>query len=134
VQISLSHEVDQKRFADGNGFDLADYGPGKRTIEWQLQFAKTADTTGAGSESDAWFSTTAVDRYVSLEFTSKVLAQTPSTYYSWRISNPLRYYTRADGEIGQNTTITLTGRQFYDETLDYAVETEVVNTLAGADL
>ena len=134
VQITLSHEVDQKRFADGNGFDLADYGPGKRTIEWQLQFAKTSDTVGVGSESDAWFSTTSIDRYVTLEFTSTAVAQTPSTFYSWRISCPLRYYTRADGEIGQNTTITLTGRAFYDDTLDYAVETEVVNTLAAADL
>ncbi len=134
--LRVTQETDQKRFANGTGFDLAGYGRGARIIELECQFAKTDDTVGVGSESDAWFSETAINRFVQIEFTSleSTNAGTPVVPYSWTISMPLRYYTRSDGEIGQNSTITLMGRAFYDTTLTYAFNSVVVNTLASTGL
>ena len=131
--LNISQDLDQKRFANGTGFDLAGYGRGARTIELELQFAKTADTVGVGSESDAWFSETAINRFVQIEFTSLAEAEA-ATPYSWVIRMPLRYYTRAEGAIGGNSTITLTGRAYYDSTLTYAFNSVAVNTLAAAGL
>lgn len=134
--LRLSHEVDVKRTADGTQtFDAAGYGPGARQIELECTFAKTADTVGVGSESDKWMSNSAVNRYVGLRFISTVLAESPSTYYAWDVSMPLRYFTRANGESGQNTIITLAGRAFYDPTYFQGVfESVVVNTLTEAEL
>ena len=47
---------------------------------------------------------------------------------------PLRYYTREDGAVGNNTTVTLVGRQFYSADLGYAFRSVLVNTLASASL
>ena len=48
---------------------------------------------------------------------------------------PMRYYTRTEGEVGGNSVIVLTGHAFYDPTdLDGVFTSEVVNTLADADL
>ena len=131
-----SHEVDTKRTADGTQtFDASGYGPGARAIELECTFAKTADTVGTGSESDDWMSDQAVNRYVKLVFVSTVLAQSPSTFYGWIVTMPLRYYTRAEAEQGQNTEIVLTGHAFYDPD-DFAgvFESVLVNTLTEADL
>lgn len=134
--LRLSQEIDVKRFANGTqSFDAQAYGPGARTIELECTFAKTADTVGVGSESDDWFSEDAVTRYVRLIFTSKVMAQTPATPYSWTVTMPMRYYTRAEGEIGGNTVIVLTGKAFYDPDDLAGVFTSVaVNQLTEADL
>jgi hypothetical protein len=134
--MRFSHEVDEKRTAEGSqDFDASGYGPGARTIEVEYTFAKTADTVGTGSESDDWMSDQAVNRYMGLRFVSTVLAQTPSTFYAWDVSMPMRYYTRTEGESGQNTVIVLTGRAFYDPT-DFGgvFESVVVDTLTEADL
>jgi hypothetical protein len=134
--LSLTREMDDKRFANGTGFDLAGYGHGGRVIELSMQFAKTADTVGVGSESDAWFSETAIDRFVEIAFESTAVAETgsPDVPYSWTLRMPLRYYTREDGAIGNNTTITLMGRAYYDADLGYAFRSDLVNTLATASL
>ena len=99
--LAITPELDVKRLANGNGFDVSGYGRGPRQIELRLQFAKTADTVGVGSESDAWFSETAINRFVQLEFTSTAVAETgsPDVPYSWQIRMPLRYYTREDGAV-----------------------------------
>jgi len=134
--MNVSHALDLKRLANGNGFDISGYTRGARIIELTLQFAKTADTVGVGSESDAWFSETAVNRFVEIEFTSSAVAETgsPDIPYSWQLRMPLRYYTRTDGAIGGNTTVTLVGRAFYHATLGYAFKSVLVNTLATATL
>lgn len=134
--LRLSQEVDQKRWANGTQtFDVQGYGPGARTIELECTFSKTSDIVGIGSEADDWFSDTAVTRYVRLVFTSTVLAENPATFYSWTVTLPMRYYTRADSEIGGNTVVVLTGKAFYDDTLLNGVLTSaVVNTLEEADL
>jgi hypothetical protein len=140
--LRLSQEVDLKRFANGDqSFDIDAYGPGARTIELECTFAKTEDTVGLSSESDAWMSEEAVNRYVLLRFVSKVLAESPSTYFAWDWLMPMRYYTREEGDIGGNTTVVLTGHAFYDpagsgsgDHLGGVVETTVINTLTEAEL
>ena len=138
--LRLSQEIDLKRFANGDqSFDIDAYGPGARTIELECTFAKTDDTVGTSSESDAWMSAQAVNRYVSLRFASEVDAES-GVPYSWDWTMPMRYYTRTEGEVGGNTTVVLTGHAFYDPVgsgsggLNAVVLTEVVNTLTEAEL
>jgi hypothetical protein len=127
--LTVGQEVDEKKWADGTQvFGADDIGRGPRTIAMDVQYSKTADTVGTGSESDAWFSDTAVNRYLRVAFASTV---TPN---AWTISMPLRYYTRADGAINNNSTVTLGGRGFYDPTLTYPISTAVTNTLASGGL
>lgn len=126
--------VDEKRYANGTqSFSPQAYGRGPREMEIVLQYAKTADTVGTGSESDAWHSDTAVDRYLRLEAISTALAEA-GTPYSWTLNMPMRYFTREETNIGNNTTVTLTGRAFYEpDTLLYAIDTTVINTLAAGE-
>lgn len=130
-----NQEIDQKRYANQTQtFDISAYGPGTRGIELECSFAKTADTVGTGSESDAWMSDTAVNRYVRLHFLSTAEAQT-GIFYSLDIRMPMRYYTREEGEIGNNTIVVLTGHAFYDP-VDFAgvFSATLVNTLTDAQL
>ncbi len=131
-----TQEVDQKRYANGDqSFDIDDYGPGTRALHLQATWAKTDDTVGTGSESDHWTSDEAVTRYVRLVFVSTVLAQAPSTFYGWTLTMPLRYYTREEGEEGQNTTVILDGHLFFDpDDLDGVLTSVLVNTLTEAEL
>jgi hypothetical protein len=137
IRLRHSQELDKKRFSNGaQEFEINGYGRSTRTIELEMTLAKTTDTVGTGSESDAWMSDEAVDRYLRLEFISTAFAQTagsPDIPYSWRVNLPLRYYTRAEGEMGGNTTIVLNGHAFLDDTLDYVYDSTLVNTLALTD-
>jgi hypothetical protein len=91
-RLRFTQELDRKRFANGSQeFDLSGYGRGARMIELECTFAKTDDTVGTGSESDAWMSDTAVNRYVRLYFESTSFAQTagsPDIPYSWEVNLP----------------------------------------------
>jgi hypothetical protein len=129
-------EWDQKRYADGTQtFDISAWGPGAANIEFEGTYAKTADTVGTGSESDKWMSDEAQNGYLRLVFVSTVLAQSPSTFYGWTVTMPIRYYTREEGEEGQNTTIVLNAHAFYDpDDLDGVFESTVVCTLTEAEL
>ena len=130
-----SHEIDLKRYADGTQtFDVSAYGMGARSIEFEGTFAKTADIVGTGSEADHWFSDNAVNRFLRLEFISPNEAQT-GIPYKWTIEMPFRYYTRSEGELGQNSTVVLTGHAFYEPTDFAGVFTSVaVTTLTEAEL
>ncbi len=135
-EISLSREVDQKLYANGDqSFDTDAYATASRAIMFRFRFAKTTDTVGLTSESDKWMSDTAVTRYVRLIFTSTALAQTSGAIpYSWTVTAPFRYYTREEDAIGGNTIIVLEGHAFFDaDDLDGVFDTTVVNTLASAD-
>jgi hypothetical protein len=132
-----NQEMDLKRYANGSQtFDIDAYGPGTRAMELELVFAKTADTVGTGSESDAWMSDAAVNRWVRLIFTSTVNITTgPDVPYKWTVTMPLRYYTREEGEIGGNTTVTLTGHAFYDAAdLGEAINSVIACTLTEDEL
>ncbi len=128
--LTITAEVDQKRFANGTqSFGADAVARVSYAISIALQYAKTADTVGTGSEADAWFSDEAVPRYVKVAFESTRLADT-LTPYTWFFTMPIRYYTRSDGAIGGNSTVTLTGNAFYEPTtIENAFATEVVNTL-----
>lgn len=135
--LRASQELDEKRWANGDqSFAVDAYGRASRLIELELTFAKTDDTVGTGSESDAWMSDEAVNRFIRLTFTSTVMASTgPNVPYSWTFTMPARYYTRVEGDIGGNTTVILTARAFFDpDDLDGIFPTTVVNTLTEAEL
>lgn len=132
--LTITATRDQKRFANGTqSFGADDVATSAYAISLALVYAKTADTVGTGSEADAWFSDTAVPRYVKIAFESTRDADT-AIPYTWFFSLPARYFTRTDGNIGGNSTVTLTANAFLDPTLDYAIHTEVVNTLQTHDL
>ncbi len=134
--MRFTQEIDQKRFANGDQtFDVSGYGPGTAGIELECTWAKTDQTVGLDSEADDWFSDEAVNRYVLLRFISTVIAEEPSTFYAWDLIMPMRYYTRAEGEVGGNTTVVLTGHAFFDpDDFDGVFTSTVVNTLTEADL
>ncbi len=114
--LRITKEVDQKRWANGDqSFDIDEYGVGSRMIELECTFSKTEDIVGTGSESDAWMSNDAVNRFVQVSFESLANASTgPDVPYSWVFAMPMRYYTRADDESGGNSVVTLTGKAFLD--------------------
>lgn len=130
--LRIPQPADQKRFANGTqSFDVSAYGRQARIIEMECTFAKTDDTVGTGSESDAWLSDLPVNRYLKMAFESTVDAQT-STPYSWQFTLPIRYYTRTEGNQGGNTVITLLGRAFFDpDEFGGVFKSTVVNTLTS---
>lgn len=133
--LTITGTVDQKRFANGTqsfGADAVAFSG--YDIEIAMQYAKTDDTVGTGSEADAWFSDTSVPRYIKVAFESTRII-TGITPYSWFFTMPARYYTRADGAIGGNSTVTLTGHAFYEpDTIENAFATTIVNTLLTHEL
>jgi hypothetical protein len=130
--LRITNEFDQKRYANGGQtFDIDAYARASRSIELECTFAKTADTVGTGSESDAWFSDDSVNRYVRLIFTSTSMAA-GAVPYSWNFTMPMRYYTRTEGEVGGNTVIVLTGHAFYDGT-NPVFDSVLVNSLVSID-
>jgi hypothetical protein len=128
--IRFGGDVDQKRYANGTqSFDVQGYARASRSIEVECTFAKTDDIVGLGSESDSWMSDDAVDRYIRFSFESPTEASA-GVPYSWDIRMPIRYYTRAEGESGGNSTVILTGHAFYDAVNFGGVFTSTVtNTL-----
>lgn len=133
--FSGTREMDQKRFANADqSFDIDDYGHGPHSLSLGLTFAKTADTVGTGSESDAWMSDVAVNRWIRIVATSTVEAQS-GTDYSMTLTMPCRYYTREESNIGGNSTIVLTANAFDDQDdLGGPFEATVVNTLTSDEL
>src|SRR4029077_17714448 len=112
-----------------------------RQINLEVTYAKTLDTVGVGSESDAWMSDIAINRYIGLKFVSTELADDPSTFYEWDVVMPMRYYTRTEGEVDGNTVIVLTAHAFYDPStaesgtgLGGVYQSTITNTLSEAEL
>lgn len=125
-----SQEIDEKRWADGDqSWDADELVPGKRSLELELTLAKTDDTVGTGSESDHWMSDVSVNRYIKFSFESLAEAQS-GINYSWENTMPMRYYTRAEGEVGQNSVIILTAHAFFDpDDFDGVLDATIVNKL-----
>lgn len=132
-EMNFSGDIDLKRWANGDqSFDVDDMVRASGAIEFAATFAKTDDTVGTGSESDAWFSDTAVNRYLQMIFTSTEEVGT-ATPYKWTITMPMRYYTREETEVGGNTAIVLTGHAFYDPSDFTGVFTSVADTTLSAN-
>jgi hypothetical protein len=131
--LTGTREIDKKWWVNGSGtFAPNGFKTSNRTLGIDLIYAKTPDTVGVGSEKDAWSGNEAINRYLSIVFTS-TLEATPGTPFSWFFSIPIRYYTMQHGEIGGNTTTLLHGNVFVDD-IAPVFDSEVVNTLAAADL
>lgn len=117
------NNLDQKRFANGsNGaFALSGFGRGEREITFAVTVAKTSDSI---AEAATLLDDPVPTRYIR----TKVFG--PSGY-SWTRDAAVNLISRADGNIGGNTTMTLTYRAKYDTDLGFAVKDVVVNTLAS---
>jgi len=134
-EMVIAQTNDDKRFANGaQTFDVNDRSRTGYSVTLTCSWAKTSDIIGTGSETDAWFSDTAVNRYVRLTFTStKIISG--ATPYSWTMDMPMRYYTRTEGDSGGNAIVVLEGHAFYDSgTFDGFFKTTVKNNLHAADL
>jgi hypothetical protein len=128
INLQITNTFDLKRYANGSNtrFEIAGYGRGPVSVQLALEFAKTSQTVGTGSESDDWYMGTAVKRFVELRFTSPEII-TGSTPFSWSVWLPGFYTTRADGERGNNTVVTLTGMAKRDADLGYGIKSTVVS-------
>ncbi len=126
----VTNEYDLKRYANGEQtFNVDAYALASRLIELEATWAKTADTVGTGSESDAWFSDSSVNRYIQMVFESTELAHT-AIPYSWDFMAPMRYYTREEDAVGGNSVIVLNAHAFYDAAdLEQVLDVNVVNQL-----
>jgi hypothetical protein len=133
--LTITKAVDQKRYANADqSFDIDAYGITGYDVALAATFAKTDDTVGTGSEADAWFSDSAVNRFIRLQATSTEDAGT-SHPYKWTLNFPAWYYTREDGESGGNTTVTLTANAYYEpDTFAGFFESIADTTLSEAEL
>ena len=129
VTVSITNNLDQKRFANGSNtrFQLAGYGRGAREIEVELVLAKTTATVAEAATLD---DNPVPERFIEVKTTSPEII-TGSTPYSQSIRVSCYLVSRSDGEIGGNSTITLTYRGRYDSDLGYVLRAVVVNTLSS---
>jgi len=128
ASLRVNNNLDQKRYANGSNtaFQLAGYGRGAREIELELVLAKTTATVAEFITLD---DSPVPERFIELRTTSPETIG--GTSYSQSIRLPGRLISRSDGEIGGNSTVTLTYRGFYDSDLGYALRVVVVNGLAS---
>ncbi len=133
--MTISQENDDKRFANSTQtFDVSDRSRTGYSVELAMTLAKTSDTVGTGSESDAWFSDQAVDRYIRLAFISTVMVS-GATPYSWTPEFPARYYTRTEADSAGNAVIVLTAHAWYDaDEFDGFFKSVCVNSLHASQL
>ena len=124
LNLTINNNLDQKRFANGSNtrFQLAGYGRGAREITLELTVAKTTATIAERATLD---DTPVPSRYIEIKTTSPEII-TGSTPFSQSIRIPARLMSASDGEIGGNSTITLTYKGFYDSNLLYAIKAVVV--------
>lgn len=129
VTFRIGNNLDRKRFANGSNsaFQLHGYGRGAREVEVELTLAKTTATIAEAQTLD---DRPVPDRFIEIKTTSSEII-TGSTPFSQSIRVPARLISRSDGELGGNTTITLTYRGFYSSSLGYAIRAVVVNTLSA---
>jgi hypothetical protein len=131
ASLTVSNNLDLKRFANGSNtrFQLGAYGRGARQIEFTVTVEKTAATIAEAITLD---DTPTPNRYwkVSANSTETNSAGSGGTKAKADIYLPVRLFSWSEGEIGGNSTLTLSYRGFYDSTLAYAFKGVVVNSLA----
>lgn len=129
ASVRINNNLDQKRFANGSNtrFELSGYGRGPREIEVELVLAKTTATIAEAATLD---DTPVPERFIELRTTSPEII-TGSTPFSNSVKVSCYLVSRSDGEIGGNSTITLTYRGRYDSSLGYVLKADVVNTLSS---
>jgi hypothetical protein len=124
--IGLNHNVDVKRFANGNStrFEVANYGRGERVVDMSFTFAKA---TAAIAEAAKWIADSPTERYAEIRTMSSVAAQSGIPHQlRWRI--PGYWFTRSDQAINTNTGFSLAGQQIYDSGLGYPFQVQSVST------
>lgn len=131
--VTITNEIDKKRFANGSNsrFAVAGYGLAGREITAEFTFAKTAAIAGFASTSELrdFLSADPVSNYLELVATSRSII-TGSTPYSWSQRFHGTWREKSDGEMGGNSTVTLVFKGQYDSTLGYIYRSSVVNANA----
>jgi hypothetical protein len=125
--ISISNNLDQKRFANGSNtrFQLAGYGRGAREIELSITMAKSAAAIAERATLD---DDPVPNRFFDIGTFSTQTAQA-NTPYSYRRRGAFRLFEAEDVEIGGNAAIRFVYRAYYDSTLGYAYRATLVNTV-----
>lgn len=135
AEVTITNEIDKKRFANGSNtrFAVNGYGLASREITAEFTFAKTTAIAGFASTSELrqWLSADPVSRYIELVTTSTKNIPGTSTAYSWSQRFHGTWREKTDGEMGGNSTVTLAFRGQYDSTLGYAYRSTVVNANAS---
>ena len=127
--LTVNNNLDLKRYADGSNtrFQVAAYGRGPREITLTVQ---CEESTAAIAEAITLDDDPVPNRYWKVSMQSQQLAGT-AIPYSCNIFLPMRLFEVSNGEIGGNSTITLTYRGYYDTTLTYAYKAIIINQLAA---
>lgn len=128
ARVTITNTIDKKRFADGSNsrFAVNSYSLAGRDIEVELTFAKNDSILGfPTSELRNWLSSTPVTRFLELKAISPEIA-TGSTPYSWSQRFALNWRMKGDGELGGNSTVTLTGKGRFDNQIGYAYRSATV--------
>lgn len=127
--IRVSNNLDLKRFANGNStrFNLGGYGRGPRVIELVITVAKTAAMIAERATLD---DDPVPSRYFDVVTTSTQFAGSGQPY-SYDRRGAFHLFDVSDGEIGSNSTMTLTYHAYYDAGLGYAYKAATVNALTA---
>lgn len=133
ARVTITNSIDKKRFMNGSNsrFAVAGYGLAGREIEAEFTFAKTTAIAGfSNSELRDFLNADPVTRYVEVVATSRQII-TGSTPFSWSQRFAGTWKMKSDGEVGNNSVITLTLKGKYDGALGYAYRSSVVNSNAS---
>lgn len=130
--IQINNNLDVKRFSNGSNanFQVQGYGRGARTMQTTITLAKS---TQGLAEVVKWLNADPVERFISLDTTSRTLIG-GSTYYSQRIRFAGYWFTRSEAEVGSNSAVQLVCNHIYDPNLVAPIDVRVINamgTLAG---
>jgi hypothetical protein len=126
LQQTITLTVDNKRFANGSndGFATVAWGIARREIVTDITFAKSSTVV---AETAKWLADDPVDRYLEVRSTSPTMV-TGSTPYSNSIKLAGNWFTRTDGEQGNNSTVTLSLHSRYDAGLAYVFKDVCINS------
>ena len=126
ASITINNNPDVKRFANGSNanFEVAGYGRGPRTMQTTFTFAKSV--AGLAEVVD-WLNANPVERFISLNTTSRKLIGATSTYQQ-RIRFAGYWFTRSEQAVGSNSAVQLVCNHIYDPNLaNGPIDVRVIN-------
>lgn len=129
MTVVITNTIDVKRFPNGSNtrYQVSGYGRGPRTVVATLNFAKQTATL---LEVANWLAADSVNRFLEARTTSVKHIGAGTTPYSHSLKWGGRWYTRADGEVNNNTAFQLESHAYFDSGLGYPFGIDVVNALA----
>ncbi len=129
--LTVNNNLDKKRFANGSNtrFDLGGFGRGQREITLELTLEKTTQVI---AEMVTYDDVPVPNRYIKISTNStELVTSSVATKYRVDYFLPMRLFEVSEGEIDNNSNVTLTYKGFYDTVLTYAFKAVVVNGLSA---